>query len=618
MSADKKFREDINGLRAIAVLLVIIFHYSSNWLSGGFIGVDVFFVISGYLMTSIIFTGLENNRFSLIKFLLSRVKRIAPGLLTVVIGTLAIGYLFLEPLLYKPLGEHSFGSMLFYSNVLYAKEFGYFDLGAETKFLLHTWSLSVEWQFYVLYPVLLILFKKIISIEKLKLIVLACTIASFGFMLYAINYDSNGLYYRLFPRAWEMLVGGIAFLYPLKLKIPKFFLEAIGTATIIFCAFFVNSSQTWPSPFTLLPILATYIILVQKEDGHLLNGWVLQKLGLISYSLYLVHWPLLTLTKQYFDSFNFAIYIALSLALSIILYKLVESRREFGLKFMLAFSTALLASYLVSIDGAAYRISDKFRLTSSDYHLKYYGGGNYRSLGDVAYINMEPQDSPDIIVVGDSYMRQYVIYFENHKIKVVNIFKDDCFSTENYFTSKWYDLCAPRYENLIKTMDKYPNAPIIMGQAWRTTRLQIFQRNSGDELSTPDPLNLLLSEFEKLFNKYSDRTFYVLGLTPGLGNGQLSYSCLAKESLPVFEKLGNTICPSFINKNESPLNQTIEERVSKFKNAHFVNASSVLCDNKMCRTLDEDRNPIYSDRGHLSIYGAEYVGSRIMSDILKK
>lgn len=212
MSADKKFRKDINGLRAIAVLLVIIFHYSSNWLPGGFIGVDVFFVISGYLMTSIIFTGLENNRFSLIKFLLSRVKRIAPGLLTVVIGTLAIGYFFLEPLLYKPLGEHSLGSLLFYSNILYAKEFGYFDLGAETKFLLHTWSLSVEWQFYVLYPVLLILFKKIISIEKLKLLVLACTIASFGFMLYAINHDNTGLYYRLFPRAWEMLVGGDRFL----------------------------------------------------------------------------------------------------------------------------------------------------------------------------------------------------------------------------------------------------------------------------------------------------------------------------------------------------------------------------------------------------------------------
>ncbi|HCR4033766.1 TPA: acyltransferase, partial [Morganella morganii] len=149
------FRKDINGLRALAVLSVVIFHFNRDYLPGGFIGVDIFFVISGFLMTSIIFRGLLNNNFSYTQFLYSRVKRIIPALMCIISILILFGFLFLEPMSYLSLGKHSFYSLLFSSNIVYWLESGYFDVNSNNKFLLHTWSLSVEWQFYMIYPLVL-------------------------------------------------------------------------------------------------------------------------------------------------------------------------------------------------------------------------------------------------------------------------------------------------------------------------------------------------------------------------------------------------------------------------------------------------------------------------------
>ena len=135
----RKFRDDINGLRAIAVISVLIFHYSYNWLPGGFVGVDIFFVISGFLMTSIIFRGLTSNNFSLLDFLKARATRIIPALLVIIIIVLFLGYVFLEPLSYRSLGKHAASSLGFVSNIIYSRESGYFNQDSFNNMLLHTW-----------------------------------------------------------------------------------------------------------------------------------------------------------------------------------------------------------------------------------------------------------------------------------------------------------------------------------------------------------------------------------------------------------------------------------------------------------------------------------------------
>ncbi len=140
----RELRKDIQGLRALAVLSVIVYHFNSDYIPSGFAGVDVFFVISGFLMTSIIYKGISTKTFSLIRFYISRAKRIAPSLCVVVLVLLVFGYIFLDPMTFQQVGNHSLSSMLFYSNYTYLGESGYFDQSSKEKFLLHTWSLSVE------------------------------------------------------------------------------------------------------------------------------------------------------------------------------------------------------------------------------------------------------------------------------------------------------------------------------------------------------------------------------------------------------------------------------------------------------------------------------------------
>lgn len=158
-----EFRKDINGLRALAVISVVLYHFDTPFFSGGFSGVDIFFVISGFLMTGIIYSRLEDNNFSFILFYLDRAKRIIPALSSTCLLVFAACWFFLTPTDFETLGRHIYSSLLFVSNIIYLEEINYFDISASQKWLLHTWSLSVEWQFYILLPMLIIIIYKINS-----------------------------------------------------------------------------------------------------------------------------------------------------------------------------------------------------------------------------------------------------------------------------------------------------------------------------------------------------------------------------------------------------------------------------------------------------------------------
>ena len=173
---NNSFRQDINGLRAIAVIAVVLFHFNASWMPGGFAGVDVFFVISGFLMTGIIFRGIEQENFSILKFYVARANRIIPALAVLCLVLLVFGWFYLTPLDYKALGKHAASSVAFLSNIIYWRESGYFDAASHEKWLLHTWSLSVEWQFYILYPLVLVAMRKFMSIKTMKFLLLIGTV----------------------------------------------------------------------------------------------------------------------------------------------------------------------------------------------------------------------------------------------------------------------------------------------------------------------------------------------------------------------------------------------------------------------------------------------------------
>lgn len=313
-----QFRKDINGLRAIAVIAVVLFHFKASWMPGGFAGVDVFFVISGYLMTAIIFRGIEQESFSIFKFYIARANRIVPALAVLCLVLLIFGWFYLTPMDYKALGKHVASSMGFLSNVIYWRESGYFDASSHEKWLLHTWSLSAEWQFYIIYPLLLVVMRKFMSLKVMKATVLIGTVLGFIFCIITTYKWPDFSYYLLPTRAWEMMLGGIAFLYPIAFKENrKKFFEWVGLALIFASYVLISKDSPWPGYLALFPVLGSFLIIqAQRNDSLITNNIVFQKIGAWSYSIYLWHWPIVV--AIYYFSLN-EIFIYVGLALSILL-----------------------------------------------------------------------------------------------------------------------------------------------------------------------------------------------------------------------------------------------------------------------------------------------------------
>lgn len=323
------FRYDINGLRAIAVIAVVIFHFSPSLLPGGFSGVDIFFVISGFLMTKIIFSGFHNGDFNLLKFYGARANRIIPALSIVCLVLIVFGWFYLNPLDYGDLGKHIASSLGFFSNIVYLKESGYFDAEAHEKWLLHTWSLSVEWQFYIIYPLVLVCLKRYLTTNKIRnIILLSSAIGFIASIVITYNWP-NHAYYLLPARAWEMMVGGIAFLYPLSLsKKASKSCELLGFSLIIISFFIYSNSTPWPGHFALLPVIGSYLIIISNQQSSIVtNNYLFQKIGYWSYSIYLWHWPIL-LVGLMFNLQNWLIVgVILSILIGFLSYSTIESRK---------------------------------------------------------------------------------------------------------------------------------------------------------------------------------------------------------------------------------------------------------------------------------------------------
>lgn len=393
-----KFREDINGLRAIAVISVIIFHFSPGKLTGGFAGVDVFFVISGYLMTSIIFRGIENQSFSFWRFIFNRAKRIIPALLVVVIILLFIGYATLSPESYKLLAKHARDSLLFISNITYKNESGYFDVESNTKFLLHTWSLSVEWQFYIVYPIILVILSKFIPIHRLKYCIIVLLILSLALSIYTTKMQPTSAYFMFYTRAWEMLFGGLAFIYPLN-KINdknRFALELIGLALICLSLVMISENTPWPGYMALLPVIGTYICILATNTNTLLSGYIINKIGLWSYSLYLVHWPILILNYTLNWNLSFPLYITIVFITAFALFQFAEKRRKYGWGMIIVFIISVtISSYIYNTNGLEKRFNipqeslDSLQLGGKDLPAKTwkeYNLNNKKELGSVEHL----------------------------------------------------------------------------------------------------------------------------------------------------------------------------------------------------------------------------------------
>jgi peptidoglycan/LPS O-acetylase OafA/YrhL len=288
-----KFRYDINALRALAVAAVVLFHYKVNFIPGGFVGVDIFFVISGYLMTAIIASRLAASKFSLWEFYYDRAKRIVPGLLGMCFVLIAAGYFVLEPATYHYLGSTSIAALLFFSNFRFWDTTAYFDPQSDVKWLLHTWSLSVEGQFYLVYPILLMGLHKFEKTRRHILPVLwVLALLSLVSCVWLSLSQPATAFYLLPPRAWELIAGGIVALqFPNGRRRYASPLLACGLLLVSLPIVVYDKNMPWPYYWGILPVLGTCLIIAANSgDARIFRSEIVQKIGRWSYSIYLWHW----------------------------------------------------------------------------------------------------------------------------------------------------------------------------------------------------------------------------------------------------------------------------------------------------------------------------------------
>jgi|WetSurMetagenome_2_1015567.scaffolds.fasta_scaffold09573_6 peptidoglycan/LPS O-acetylase OafA/YrhL len=378
-----KYRADIDGLRAIAVLSVVGYHTFPTLVKGGFVGVDIFFVISGFLISSIIISSLEKGTFSFTEFYARRIKRIFPALILIMAACFAFGWFVLLPDEYKQLGKHIAAGAGFVSNLIFWQEAGYFDNAAQTKPLLHLWSLGIEEQFYIVWPFLLWLAWKLRS--NLLIIAIVIAIVSFGLNIEKVDSDAVATFYSPQTRFWELMVGSIlaymtmhrqnmpvylrnqfvistgaesAQSEELKLKLLSNSASLLGATLIVIGVLFIVKDRQFPGWWALLPTFGALLVIWTGAHVWLnrvvLSHRVLVWFGLISYPLYLWHWPLLSFARiiEAGDpSIGLRITaIFISIALAWLTYKLVERPIRFARPntfiVILLFTSMILVGYL--------------------------------------------------------------------------------------------------------------------------------------------------------------------------------------------------------------------------------------------------------------------------------
>ena len=431
------YHSEIDGLRAFAVLSVVAFHAFPAWLKGGFVGVDIFFVISGFLITSHIFKKLDEGKFSFSDFFSRRIKRIFPALIVVILTSLIFGWFVLLADEYSQLGKHIAGSAVFISNFIFASEVGYFDYESELKPMLHLWSLAVEEQFYIFWPLCLWLALKVRI--NLLLLTLVFFFTSFFINIFWVNTSPAETFFWPFGRFWELLSGSILawvmlpkrnilkgksnYFIALKPMLSKFtiainrlntagFTSIFGSLLLMISVLFINQSYPFPSYVVLLPILGTLLIIIGGSSNWFSRLFLTNPLaiwfGLISYPLYLWHWPILSylhILEDITPHKNIRIFgVFLSIFLAWGTYRFIERPIRFGgfkepqrsIALALLIMFLGLVGYVISItDFKDYKSVDNVHLRKGLEHRIgsssrwYEGKNNWLFLGNSYYKTVE-------------------------------------------------------------------------------------------------------------------------------------------------------------------------------------------------------------------------------------
>jgi len=658
-----KYRPDIDGLRALAVLPVVLFHADIPGFSGGFVGVDIFFVISGFLITSLLLTELQSGQFSLRRFYIRRARRLFPALVAVVAVTLLVGFFLLPSQTLYETARAARHIAIFLSNHFFwlASNDYWMQNTLSIQPLLHSWSLAVEEQFYLIIPGLL-LFCFWLGKQQgkgLSLILLSgLFLASLIISQWLLGSDSSAAFYLLPPRAWELLSGTLlVFIVQRKqiIKLPPIILQMVGTLGLVligYSIFFYNKETPFPGLSALTPCLGAALIIYTGSQpqiswvNHLLKKRLLVFIGLISYSLYLWHWPVLVLYR----SPNWMAYdlpvIPVWLLLSFVLLvswaswrwieqpfrkqaskqaskqaKSLSEWQQLGVGLIaLAFCWSLGAAASQSAFGKFHPVPEVFREIYATAGERCEGVGKNTLLiksGTTNCILGDVNSEPSFFVLGDSHARMWTsgldVLGKEHKFQGIALSYSGCTPIFDYASLK-HNHCPKAISAAIEYITESSIKNIILIGRW-SAPLKVLAR---------DDLNGSQSFYEKLsqvLEKLTEagKTVYFIHDIPELESRNIILNKLLEAHNNSEKNVYVTI----------PSRQTIEHQ-------SFINSIKFLQEKYYFSTLDpiqqmldisgkmlliEQSHPIYYDADHLTDYGSirfREVFLPLIQDILAK
>jgi peptidoglycan/LPS O-acetylase OafA/YrhL len=664
------YRPDIDGLRALAILSVVLYHAFPTFLTGGFVGVDIFFVISGFLISSIVFKEAHEGRYSHVRFYARRIKRIFPALSIVLLSCLMLGGYFLFKDEFKSLGKHIIAGSAFLSNFALTREGGYFDASAESKPLLHLWSLSIEEQFYIFWPLLIVAIWKLPKKYVLSVII-SLTLLSFIANLYLVDTNSSEAFYLPFGRFWELSIGALLayathfraanyalpaptsnptpkrnvishFFRTLRIKNPvyKHGLSIIGLIAILI-SLIESKNDSFPGWIALLPTLGTVAVIESGPSSiinrHLLSTKIAIFIGLISYPLYLWHWPLLVFAKQIFpyDTKYIISLIAIGVAfiLSILTYRFIEhparTSKSLG---VLPITLSLTMIIEGSLGVLAYKNILPLRLDSESVNNImvavddwYYPTGkldNFKKNGGFNTLKIEGAQKNKILFIGDSHIEQYWPRIDAYSKILKHDFPTTVFATSGGCpplpminrTQSGFS-CNLFFDFASHLAQSGEYRTVVFGAFWEGYFGFEFQ-NSGDPIvyrTDDNNRRAIKINSKQATQTFSDFAALIRKLT---SNNIKVYIILSNPSSPFFDpkiminRLTGSINhydikkSTFLNET-SPVTNTLLNSL-KSAGASILDPINDLCHGDLCQSVNNKGVPIYKDKSHIRSSFARY------------
>jgi peptidoglycan/LPS O-acetylase OafA/YrhL len=642
------YRADIDGLRGIAVLVVVFNHLGFSMFSGGYIGVDIFFVISGFLITTIIAREIQENKFTLSRFYERRVRRILPALVVMAVFALLASALLYDSGRFTSFAKSLLATMLFYSNINFWGEAGYFDAPSSLKPLLHTWSLAVEEQFYIVFPILMYAIHAFAR-KSTKLILGVIAILSLAFAVYAVNNnDATSAFYLAHMRAWELLVGGLLALNIFPPTTDRRINAALGLSGVlmIVAPIFLYTDQTpFPGLSAVAPVLGTALIIysnmIEKSPSSKIVGVApLVFIGQISYSLYLWHWPLILFAKYYIirplSGLETSLLLAVILAISTLSWRFVEtpfrSRRFLSTRQVFAFGFSAMA-VIIAGAGIVYRFEgfpSREGPTPLVDFLDKETTNHYTACAGVtdgfkSCLMGDKSQPPSFMLWGDSHAdslrRAVERAARKNGMSGLFTYKLACpplLGVARDFSSHMTEACSDYNEGVTRYLAAHPEiSTVVLAGRWsfyvegvdykpsessdlvlagfsvekpRVARYeQIVERGLGQ--TTQTLLNM-------------NRKVVIVSPVPEIGYDVPSANFIAARS---GRDLNQIIAPSmddYLDRNQRTL--AVLDKLREEHGIQVVDPWTALCVENECR-VTIDGIPLYKDDDHLSLFGSEIV-----------